>query len=212
MEGALLHPEVVKDDLAAEVLSHQIAGPYDKNSCPDAHISRFGVIPKRHQQGKWRLIIDLSYPKLHNVNDGIPKHLCSITYVMVDDTITKILESGQDTIIAKVDIKHAFRLLPVHPADRYLLTMEWKQSIYIDTCLPFGLRSAPKLFNILADLLSWVTTQQGVTFSMHYLSDFQMFGPPDSPVCQHNINTITQVCDEVGIPLATENWRARQPH
>ena len=204
LEGALLHPDVVEDYLAAEVLSHRVAGPYARNSCPDAHISRFGVIPKRHQQHKWRLIVDLSYPKLHSVNDGIPKHLCNLTYVTVDDAITNILESGQGTLLAKVDIKHAFRLLPVHPADRHLLTMEWNQSIYIDTCLPYGLRSAPKLFNILADLLSWVITQQGVTFSMHYLDDFLMFGPPDSPICQQNLNTFTQVCNELGIPLATE--------
>ena len=26
------------------------------------NINRFGVIPKRHQPGKWRLITDLSYP------------------------------------------------------------------------------------------------------------------------------------------------------
>ena len=31
-----------------------------------------------------------------------------------------------------------------------------------------------------------------------------MFGPPDLPVCQHNLNTFTQICDELGIPLATE--------
>ena len=103
-------------------------------------------------------------------------------------------------------IKHAFRLPPVHPADRHL-TMEWKQSIYIDTCLPFGLRSAPKLFNILADLLYLLTTQQGVTFFTHYLDDFLMFGPTDSPVCQHNLNTFTEVCNELGIPLATEKLK-----
>ena len=82
--------------------------------------------------------------------------------------------------------------------------MEWNQSIYIDTCLPFGLRSAPKLFNILADLLSWITTQPGVTFSMHYLGDFLLLGPPDSSICQHNLDIFTQVCDELGISLATE--------
>ena len=147
LAGALLHPDVVEDYLAAEVLSHRVAGPYARNSCPDAHISRFGVIPKRHQQRKWRLNIDLSYPKLHSVNDGIPKHLCSLTYVTVDDAITNILESGQGTLLAKVDIKHAFRLLPVHPADRHLLTMEWNQSIYIDTCLPLGL-GQPLSFSI----------------------------------------------------------------
>ena len=123
--GAFLHPEVVEDYLAAEVFSHRVAGPYDKDSCPNAHISRFGVIPKRHQQDKWLLIIDLSYPKLHSVNDSIPKHLCSLTYVTVDDSITTILETGPNTLPAKVDIKkHSFRLLPVHPTDRHLLAME----------------------------------------------------------------------------------------
>ena len=125
---------------------------------------------------------------------------------MLDNTITKILESRPDTLLAKVYIKHAFCLPPVHPADRHL-TMEWKQSICIDTCLPFGLRSAPKLFNILADLLYWVTTQQGVTFLIHYLDYFLMLGPPNSPVCQHNLDTFPQVCDELGIPLATEKLK-----
>ena len=35
--------------------------------------------------------------------------------------------------------------------------------IFINTCLPFGLRSAPKLFNIMADLLSWIMMQKGAT-------------------------------------------------
>ena len=204
LEGALLHSEIVEDYLETEVANHRVAGPYNKKSCPNAHISRFGVIPKHNQQGKWRLIVDLSYPKHHSVNDGIPKHLCSLTYMTVDDAIAKILESGPNTLLAKIDIKHAFCLLPIHQADRHLLTMEWNQSISIDTCLPFGLRSAPKLFNILADLLSWITTQRGVTFSMHYLDDFLLLGPPDSSICQHNLDIFTQVCDELGIPLATE--------
>ena len=89
LEGALLHPEIVEDYFKTEVANHRVAGPYNKKSCPNAHISRFGVIPKCNQQGKWRLIVDLSYPKHHSVNDGIPKHLCSLTYVTVDDAIAK---------------------------------------------------------------------------------------------------------------------------
>jgi len=34
--------------------------------------------------------------------------------------------------------------------------MQWDKSIYLDTYLPLGLRFAPKIFNILADLLSWI--------------------------------------------------------
>ena len=42
-----------------------------------------------------------------------------------------------------MDIKSAFKLLPMHPADRHLLAMEWNKGIYVDTCPSFGLRLAP---------------------------------------------------------------------
>jgi len=76
------------------------------------------------------------------------------------DAIRQIIMLDPGTMLAKIDIQSAFRLILVHPADRHLLTMEWKGSIYIDTCLPFGLCSAPKLFNILADLLEWILVNQ----------------------------------------------------
>ena len=117
-------------------------GPLPKYAIPQAHVSRFGVIPKAHQSGKGRLIIDLSYPQGKSINDGIPKGLCSMRYITVDDAINRIIQ-------AKIDVRNAFRLLPIHPADRHLLAIEWEGKLYIDTCLPFGLRSAPKLFNVL---------------------------------------------------------------
>ena len=92
----------------------------------------------------------MSYPKGRSINDGIPKELCSMTYITIDDAITKILTLGSGTLLAKIDIKSAFRLMPVHPADRHLLAMEWKSGVFIDACLPFGLRSSPKL------LLAWI--------------------------------------------------------
>ena len=89
--------------------------------------------------------------------DNIPKILCSSFYITVDDAIGKILKLGPHTLLAKVDIKSAFRLLPVHSADKSLLAMQWGNSIYINGCLPFRLRSAPNLFNIMAFLLSRIT-------------------------------------------------------
>ena len=106
--------------------------------------------------------------------------------------------------MAKIDIKHAFRLLPVCPADRHLLAMRWKNMISVDTCLPFGLRSAPKLFNILADLLSWILEQQGVSPLLHYLDDFLLMAPPQSSQCQDNLLIVQHICSLLGIPLALE--------
>ena len=53
------------------------------------------------------------------------------------------------------------RSVPVHPMDRSLLGMRWEGALYIDTALPFGLRSAPKIFNAVADAVEWVARRQG---------------------------------------------------
>ena len=67
-------------------------------------------------------------------------------------------------MLAKIDIQSAFCLLSVHPEDHHLLAMSWKGQLYLDHCILFGLRSAPKLFNILADLLSWTAQNAGVSY------------------------------------------------
>ena len=202
--GARQHPQVVDEYLSKELSHNRIAGPYSKSKLSSIQINRFGVIPKRHQQNSWRLIVDLSYPKTASINDGIPKALCGLSYITIEDAIHRIIQLGPNTLLAKLDIKSAFRLLPVHPADRHLLGMEWRNSIYLDTCLPFGLRSSPKLFNILADLLEWIASQKGISVCLHYLDDFLTMGPPASPVCQNNLDILTKTCEELGIPLALE--------
>ena len=82
--------------------------------------------------------------------------------------------------------------------------MRWNNQIYVDICLPFGLQSAPKLFNVLADLLSWILLQQGISPLLHYLDDFLTMGPVDTAICQDNFSTIQRICQELGILLAAE--------
>lgn len=150
-----------------ELAQCRVAGPFSAALILKAHINRFGVIPKKHQPGKWHLIVDLSHPSGHSINDSIPKTLCSLSYKTIDSAITVVQKFGRGTLLAKVEIKSAFRLLPVHPADHHLLALKWNDQIYIDMYLPFGLRSAPKLFNILADFLSWILEKKGVAPIFH---------------------------------------------
>ena len=109
---------------------------------------------------------------------------------------------AQVALLAKLDIKNAFCLLPIHPADRHLLALHWENNLYIDTCLPFGLRSAPKLFNILVNLLTWMLISQGVSSVMPYLDDFLTLGLAHSNKCQENLAIIQQLCSDLGVPLA----------
>ena len=58
-------------------------------------------------------------------------------------------------LLAKVDVKSAYRLIPVHPHERPLQAVLWKGKICVDPMLPFELRSAPKIFKAVADTLHW---------------------------------------------------------
>lgn len=88
----------------------------------------------------------MSSPHGLSVNDDIVKELCSLRYPQVDDITDKLSTIGPGTQMAKVDIESAYRLVTVHPNDRHPLGMEWSGSIYMDTMLPFGLRSSPDLY------------------------------------------------------------------
>ena len=192
--------EVVKEYLIKECVKGRVLGPLDTLQFPRSQISHFGVIPKR-SSGKWRLIVDLSSP---SVNDRIDANLCSLKYVTVDDAVAAVKQIGLGAELAKVDIRSAYRIIPVHPEDRWLLGMVWEGALYIDTVLPFGLRSAPKIFNAVADAVEWIICQQGVSTVFHYLDDFLIVGNPYTKDCTVQLSVLREVFEHLGIPVAME--------
>ena len=94
--------------------------------------------------------------------------------------------------------------MPVHPSDRPLLVVLWDGAYYIDEALPFGLRSASKIFTAVADALQWVMATKGVSAVDHYLDDYNTMGPAGSDECQAHLTRIIAVCDELGVPLAAD--------
>ena len=81
--------------------------------------------------------------------------------------------------------------------------IRWKGKIYCDCMLPFGLRSAPKLFTAVADALEWVIHKQGgVTSVAHYLDDFIILGRLESDECARGLRALVKTCDHLGVPLA----------
>ena len=140
MQSAKQHAQVIHDYLAQECQEGNIFGPFNPQTFPHLHINRFGVIPKKRKPGEWRLITDLSSPEGASVNDGIDSSLCSLAYISVKQVAETALQLGPGSLLAKIDIKSAYRLVPVHPLDRYMLGMEWDGQVYVDGMLPFGLQ------------------------------------------------------------------------
>ena len=119
------------------------------------------------------------------------------------------MQLDQGALLAKTDIRAAYHLVPIHPLDRPWLGMKWQDAIYVDAMLPFGLRSAPKLFNAVADSLEWC--KRDVNFVRHYLDDFVVIGPPGSSLCQEYLCAFEEECKYLGVPLATEKREGPSP-
>ncbi len=97
-----------------------------------------------------------------------------------------LLKLGPNCFMAKTDVQSAFRNIPVHPDDWELLGMKWRGLYFFDRVLPFGLRSAPYIFNMLSDALEWILINKlGVSNVLHILDDFFIAdGVPRSPMPQ----------------------------
>ena len=123
---------------------------------------------------EWQLINHLSAPAGYSINDFIDAHEYSLQYTTVNDAIQMCQQLGSGTLMAKVDLKkNAFRLCPVRKEDWHLLGIRWRNRYYVDKCLPFGLRSAPYLFNLVAEALEWILMHYfSVKFCFHYLDNF----------------------------------------
>ena len=106
-------------------------------------------------------------------------------YVSVDTAVKLVEELGRGTLLSKVDIRSAYGMLPIHPDDCWLLGMRWEGSVFVDTALPFGLGSAPKIFTAVADTLEWIVKHEGVSSVIHYLDDFLLAG---SVLCARDLN------------------------
>ena len=180
MLSASQQPGVVDDYLSKELSLGCFIGPLTAEAIPpDTHISRFGVIPKGHNSGKWRLITNLSFPHGQSVNDGIDPTLCSLSYTSAETVATIIAQFGGTPLLAKVDIESANRLIPVHPDDRTLLGVQWQGRVYIDP-IRSPLSSGLPQTSAVADALQWYLRLKGIPHIEHYLDDFIIVAPNDT--------------------------------
>ena len=197
---AYQQPDVIDATLQRECEAGRILGPFTSPPLPNFRTSGLGLIPKH--DGGWRIIYHLSAPHGSSINDYIDSSLYSLSYCSIDDAYKIINKLGPGALLSKIDLKDAFRLIPVRPADWNLLGIHWKQNFYIDTCLPFGLRSAPYLFNRFSDALHWILQHNyGVEHLLHHLDDFFTAGPANSDICDSNLLAMLTLCKTLNAPI-----------
>ena len=71
------------------------------------------------------MIVDLLSPFSYSVNHGIPEDRCSLQYTSMDDAMRLIRSLGPGCHLLKMDLKDAYRIVPIHPDDQHLLGISW---------------------------------------------------------------------------------------
>ena len=106
------------DKLEKQIALGRIAAPFKSPPFKKFQVSPLAVIPKR-SPGQNRLIHNLSAPLGDSVNSGIPQELSSVKYQKLEDAIQFIKKLEKDTLMCKLDIKDAFRLIPISKITNY---------------------------------------------------------------------------------------------
>lgn len=150
-------PEILTQDLEKQIAHNRVTR---LTSSPTAFISSpLGLEPK--PDGGWRRIHHLSHPRGSPVNCHIPRDHGALEYTSIDDAISVLATLGKGTIMVKRDLSDAFRHVPVASVDWWLLGFFWAGFYWVDRFLPFGLRTAPYIFDLFAKGLTWILLAAG---------------------------------------------------
>ena len=151
------------------------------------------------------MIHHLSFPAGSSINDGIPREVCRVTYATFDKAVRLSAIAGKGALMAKCDIKSAFRLLPVSPDDFELLGFKFRGMYYFDKALPMGASVSCYLFETFATFLEFKARRiTGSASIMHYLDDFFFVAPAMSEKCMVLLDSFQRICKALGVPLAEE--------
>ena len=149
--------------------------------------------------------MDLSHPLGDSINEHISGDEYSVQYTHFVTATEMVRMAGKAGLMSKVDIKHAFRILPVKESNWPLLAYHWEGFYFVDTRLPFGLRSSPAIFNNFADLVCWVINHiYKLKRVIHYADDYLLVSLQDLLVARQEVERLNNSFRDLGIPLANE--------
>lgn len=179
-------------------------GPYSIEHPPYKHYfaSPLMTVEKKGNPGKFRVVHHLSYPRGKSINSFVKDWPCSLTRFA--QALRLVCALGKGCYMAKIDIKAAYRLIPIRTDDWPLLGMCWNNQLYFHTTLPFGLKSSCHLWERYATAAEWIVKHHfKINNIIHYVDD-TFTAEKGRDECQHNLNQIQTAFNLLGLTIATE--------
>ena len=151
LKTSITEAPTVSADIHLELNKSRLEVFLDLNSLP-SHFTASALGLTYKVDVSKRRIRHLSYPlgDMSEIHNGIPEHYGAIQYSGIEDAIQVVQRFGRNSILTKRDFESAFCHIPVSPIDPPLLGFQWEEAFYTERFLPFGLRTAPYLFNRFA--------------------------------------------------------------
>jgi hypothetical protein len=212
--SAIRDPDFVSTALQTEVDEGFMIGPFVKPPFPSYRVSPIGVAVGKYS-GKKRLIIDLSAPHDHpvvpSINELINKEDYSLKYVRVDDAIAVLKLLGPGACMCKIDVRAAFKLIPLAPSIWHLHGVYWQGRYYFCCRLPFGGRSSPSLFDLLSQAICYIAEKNySIPHILHLLDDFWTADSPHD-VPERTMAVLTHIFNKLKVPTVPEKTAGPSP-
>ena len=165
-------------------------------------VSAIGAVPKANSD-ELRLIHDCSMPKGQGVNSYVPT-LDKLHFQSIDDAIKLV---DREFYLAKIDLRHAYRSVPVHPANCPALGLKWTflgdeaPTYLMDTRLCFGGRRSPGIFHRLTQSVRRMMHRRGFAGVVVYLDDFLVVSPTKE-ACTLAFDTLLELLTGLGFQIS----------
>ena len=156
-------------------------------------MSALGAIPKPNSEDI-RLIHDCSRPHGQAVNDYITTR--SFKFQSLDDAI-KLLKPGY--FMAKIDLKHAYRSVPIHPANYQATGCKWRFAGDDFDTLPRRKEFA-EIFDHITQAVRRMMANRGFHDVVVYLDDFLVIGATRSE-CERAYQILLALLQDLGFTI-----------
>jgi hypothetical protein len=212
LSSATDNPEVeakVHKLIMANVADNKTAGPFTSQPFTHFTVSPIGAVPKKAPPGEAqlatmiRVIHHLSHPfggdSINASSEDVPLKLGSI-----DAAINLIVKLGRGCFLTKLDVKAAYKLVPVRAEDWPLLGFMWRRMYYYERTLPFGLKASCRHWEVYATALHhFFETEVRVGGVVHYVDDFLLVEQLIQ-LAQQQLTDARALCARLGIPLSED--------
>lgn len=189
---------ILQQKIEKEITAGRVEGPFQKPPSDIFKVSPLGLVPKKTSG-------DHSYPTGNSVNEGIPEMHRTVSYQSIDDAVRIVIQLGRKSLLSKVDIEHAYKIIPINPASFHLLSFVIGDKYFFDKTLPMGLSYSCNLFEQFSCAIHWIAENKlGILGCVHVIYDFLFISPPDYKQASENLYKFLKFADKLGLPIKDE--------